>query len=476
MKTDEITLIVTPLEEEFGGPQLSKGLIGTRKYPSLGLGYIAAVLEEAGYSIDFIDMYLEDMTIKSLLSKLRRSNPTIVGISCDVVTFPTAKKVAAAIKHEFPESYLITGGPHTPIYPEEVLINSPFDASVRGEGDHTIVELVEALEKNQPLKTIKGLSFKEKGRININEDRPPIKKLDEIPFPARHLMQLHKYFSVIAKKGTFTTLISSRGCPYRCTYCLEQGPYRLRDPKCVVDELELIVNKYNITEVFFQDSTFTANMKHAEKICKEIINRRLDVKWECKTRVDRVSKNLLKLMKYSGCVRVHYGIESGNPRILKVLNKEFSLKQAIDAVDWAKEANIEILAYFMIGAPEENLGTISNTINFAKQLDPDFALFSITSAAPGIPIYENALRDGFFKLDYWKEYILGNIKTLPKLTFDTDEYNRDGLMKLMRRAFFKFYFRPRYILKRLRNLQSIQELSNNFSGFLKLFKSFFEKF
>ncbi|NVM30984.1 MAG: cobalamin B12-binding domain-containing protein [Candidatus Helarchaeota archaeon] len=474
MKIDQITLIVPPFEREIGVVPICSSIVGTRIFPSLGLGYIAAVLENVGHKIRYIDMYAEDLKIKDLLSRLRKSPPSIVGITSDVVTYYTARKIAFAIKRKFPDSILITGGPHTTLYPKELLINSSFDFCVRGEGEHTIIELIDALMKNQPLKDIKGLSYKENGNIFVNENRPLIKDLDKIPFPARHLMPMDKYCSPIAKKGKFTTIMGSRGCPFRCSYCLEQGPLRLRSPKNIVDEIEFVMQNYDISEFYFHDSTFTANVKHAVRFCQEIIKRKLNIIWECKTRVDCVSRNLLGLMKYAGCERIHYGIETGNPRIMKVLNKKLTLKQALNAINWTKEANIEVLTYFMIGSPHENLNTIADTLRFAKKLDPDFALFSVTSAGPGMAIYEAALKEGVFKKDYWMDFILGNIPDLPRLSFETDEYTREDLVKIAKKMYFQFYFRPRLILKRLRKIKSKQELYNHVYGLLNLIKSFFE--
>lgn len=477
MKIENITLIVPPLEPDLAGMQLSNSIVGTRKYPSLGLGYIAAVLEEAGYSVKYIDMYAEELNLKELLFKLKKSPPSFVGITCDLVTFVTAKKIAAVIRREFHDCYLIFGGALTIIYPKDLLLNNSFNAMVRGEGEITIIELMEALQKEKPLKNVKGLSFKENGNIYVNEDRPLIKNLDELPFPARHLMPIDKYYSVIAKKGKFTTLIASRGCPYHCTYCLEQGPLRLRNSESVVDELELVMQNYGITEFFFQDSTFSVNQKNTARLCQEIIIRKLDIKWECKTRVDSVSKNLLALMRKSGCARIHYGVEAGNPRIVKVLNKQFTLQQAMDAIKWTKAANIEILAYFIIGSPGENKRTIEDTIQFAKKLDPDFALFSIALAGPGMPWYETALKQNGYEIDHGREFLIGNIKgPIPRYYFITDEYDREGLKKLMRRAYFKFYFRPRVLIKRLQKIQSRQEMLNNISGVWYLIKSLFENF
>ncbi len=477
MDINEVTLINPPLERIIGSLILSCSIIAdTRKYPSLGLGYIAAALEKGGYRVNYIDMDADDLNFKGLFTRLRKSPPSVVGITSDIVTFYTAKKIAAAIKKEFPESFLVVGGPHTAIYPTELLETSSFDASVRGEGEATIVELTSTLKKGNSLGDIRGISYKENGTVRVNENRPLIKNLDEIPFPARHLMPLDKYYSVVAKKGNFTTILGSRGCPFHCTYCLEQGPLRLRSPENVVDELELVINDFGINEFFFQDSTFTMNMKHAARVCKEIIKRNLDIIWECRTRVDRVTKGLLKLLKLAGCQRIHYGIESGNQRVLNLLNKKTTLHQIENAVKWTKAADIETLTYFMIGSPGETLGTIQDSIKFAKKLNTDFALFTITTPGPGTPIYEDALKEGVFKTDYWREFILGNIKDLPRLVFETKEYDREELIKLLKRAYFEFYLRPRTILKRLRKLKSGQELMNNIRGVLNLFKSFFEKF
>lgn len=474
MDLNQITLIVPHLEQNWLNVACFE-IEKMSKYPFLGLGYIAAALEKAGYKVQFIDMFSEELALKDLFSRLEKSPPSIVGITSNIINFVTAKRVASNIKQKYPDSYLIIGGPHTNLYHRELLMNSPFDAVVRGEGEETIVELVETLRKNLPLKGVKGISYKENGTIYVNENRPRITNLDEIPFPARHLMPLEQYYSVLAKKRKFTTIFASRGCPFRCTYCVEQGSVRFRSPQNIVDEIETTIRRFKIREFFFLDSTFTANMNHTSDICNEIKKRKVDIKWECRTRVDHVSEDLLKLMKEVGCQRIHYGVESGNPSILKILNKGFTLQQVINAIKWTKNAKIDVLAYFMIGSPGENRRTIAQSIQFAKKLDPDWALFSITVPPCGTVMYERALKQGIIKRDYWREFILGNINQVPRIAFETNEYTRDDLTKILKKAYFGFYFRPRIILRRLRKIRSGREFLNNMQGVLKFIRSLFVK-
>lgn len=244
--------------------------------------------------------------------------------------------------------------------------------------------------------------------------------------------------------------------------------FRMRTAKNVVDEIEHVMRDFGIGEVFFYDDTFTTNRKRVIEICEEINSRGLDIIWDCRTRVDCVTKEMLYKMKEAGCTRIHYGVEAGDQRILNILRKGFTLEQVRQAFMWTKEAGIRTLAYFMIGSPGEDLRTIEKTFNLIWQLKPDYIVISTTNIHPGTDMYQSALETGYLKSDVWRDYTLGKIGYPPISTFETDEFTKGDLEKLIIRLYKKFYLRPRYIMNQLRKVGSFGEFCRYTRGALTL--------
>jgi anaerobic magnesium-protoporphyrin IX monomethyl ester cyclase len=290
--------------------------------PPLGLAYIAGALEKAGHEIMFIDAVAENLTRDEVRKKIKDFKTQIVGVTCLTPTILGALE-ACEISKEC-GAIVIIGGVHLEVYPKETLSYNFIDYGIIGEGEETVVELVDTIENNKPVNNILGIAYKENNEIKINPARI-VKDLDSIPMPARHLLPMDKYNSVISLHP-MTTMMSSRGCPFHCGFCFKgetDKVLRLRNPIKVVDEMEYVVKQYKVKEIMFYDDTFTWNKKHVEDICHEIIKRGLKIKWEAPTRVNTVTEELLELMKKAGCRRLRYGVESGDSQpfssILRVL-------------------------------------------------------------------------------------------------------------------------------------------------------------
>ncbi len=443
------------------------------KYPPLGLAYLAAVLKQYNYDVLIYDADLEDSDYRGLISKLKKKQPEIIGITSTSFTFLQAKNTARIAKKILPESKIIVGGPHVSIYPKEVLSNKEFDIAVLGEGEQTIIELIEKIEANQDLKDIKGIAYRKDKMVLQNEARPLIQNLDNLPFPARSLLKNEKYFYPFGKRNPFTTVITSRGCPYNCTFCLRASgihfgkQYRTRSPLNVIKELEEIVNNYKIREIFFYDDVFTLNQARIQELCKAIIKHRIDISWNCRTRVDVITPKLLKIMKRAGCERIHYGVESGDPLILKKLRKHISISQIEKAFSWTKENEIESFAYIMLGAPGETPNSIRKTMQLLKKIKSDYVGFFITTLFPGTDLYNDALKKKRLKTDVWKEFTIGKLKDQP-LPFLEENFSRTELQKLLKRSYQEFYFRPSFIWQKFKSLTSFTQLRINLRGFLLL--------
>ncbi|MBD3186238.1 radical SAM protein [Candidatus Bathyarchaeota archaeon] len=471
-----ILLIVPPVEEQYVSIITNTPLLTSiRKYPALGLGYVASMLEEKGYHVVYLDMFAMNMHYHEFRQFYQGNPVNLIGITTDMSSLVPAKKIASIVHEINDGSKVIIGGINMEIYPEDIMAFPGFDIGVIGEGEYTIIRLLDALEKQEDLYGVDSIVFKEDGKTIITSPRDYIRDLDELPFPARHLMPINHYVSNTSKRNVITTMITSRGCPFNCLYCVKESPYRKRSVANVCDEIEHIRYTLGIKEIMFVDSTFSVSVPRAIEICKEIMLRDIDITWEASTRVDCVSKELFHWMRAAGCVRIQFGVESGDERVLKILRKGITLSQARNAVAWAKKAGLEILINYMIGCPGDTLASIQKTINLAIALDSDFAVFTIATAGPGTDMMDIAMEQGLASPEVITDFIRGKIKYIPRIIFTTKEYDRKKLDELLSEAYRRFYFRPRYFLKRLKRIRSLSELWNHILGFKNVLKEVLRK-
>jgi len=465
----KVLLINPPAENEIlsCNPEIIKSERGFD--PPLGLLYLAGYIKKySDYELKIIDAQVERMNYHQLDEEIKKFNPDIVGITAMTFTLLDVLKSAKVTKKCCPKSKIVIGGPHVQIYPEETANLKNIDYVVLGEGEKIFLELIKNINNPEKLKLIKGLVFKERDKI-INTGRPDyFNNLDEIPFPPREILPYKKYFSLLAKEKTITTMFTSRGCPFQCAFCNRPAMgriFRARSAKNVVDEMEECL-KLGIKEIFIYDDTFTVDRQRVVDICNEIIKRNLKVIWDIRARVNTVDEELLFLLKKAGCERIHYGVEAGTEKILKVLNKQISLEQALEAFKLTKKAEIQTLAYFMIGAPTETKEDIMATIDFMKKLNPDFVQITLLTPFPGTKVYQWALEQKIFN-DYWKDFAK-NPQVGFKTKYWTKELSSDELEKLLTIAYKNFYIRPIYIIKRIFKIRSLSELLKKLKAGLKV--------
>ena len=468
----KILLINPPAKNEIGSntPPIVDEEQGV--FPPLGIMYVAAHAEKhTNHQVEILDTQVEQLSHLQIEQEISRRKPDIVGISVltfglidSMLTARSAKKAGRDIK-------VVMGGPHVSIYPEETITFPEVDYIVRGEGEVTFTELLQNIDDKNRLRNISGLVFKDNGGIVNTGLRDFIKDLDALPYPARHLTPYQKYRSLLAKESYITTMITSRGCPFQCTYC--NRPYmgkscRTRSANNVLDEMEECL-KMGINEIAIYDDTFTVNRQRTLDICDGILSRGLKIRWDMRTRVDVINKELLTRLKEAGCERIHYGIEAGTPEILKALKKGTTLEQIRNAIRWSKEAGISTLAYFMLGSPGETREQIIETIDFARSLEPDFAHFSITTPFPATELYQLGLEKGVIKEDYWREFARN-----PSPDFETpywqENLTREELIELINLAYKKFYVRPKYILKSAMKVRSLEEFKRKAKAGLRVFR------
>ncbi len=438
-------------------------------YPPLGLMYLAAYLtQNSDHQVQIIDMPVEKMTYETLEKEIKERAPDVVGIHATTFTIVDALLVANTVKKVKPHIHVCLGGPHTTIYPEETIDRPEIDFLVLGEGEVIFTELINALENGGDLKKIKGIVFKRGGKIINNGLAEPISDLNKLPFPNRKLIPYQKYHSIIARHPVITTFLTSRGCPYHCTFCYQfmGRNYRYRSVANVMEEIEECL-KLGIKEFFFFDETFTINRERALAICDEIINRKLDISWEIRARVNTVDREMLAKFKKAGCERIQFGVETSSPEILKIIKKGITITQVREAFKMAKDVGLTTFADFMIGLPTETREQALRTIEFSKELKPNYVQFGITTPLPATELYESGFEKGLYHEDYWRDFARNPSKEfIPKVW--EEHLLREELLFLLNYAYRSFYMRPSYILKELFRIKSFDELKRKVKGGLKI--------
>lgn len=369
----------------------------------LGLTYIAAVLEEEGYDVTIIDMNAEKIGDKDFRKRIKGFD--IIGITGMITEYQKILELITTVRETVPCAKIILGGPLATTLPKELLERTQADFIVIGEGEKTTPSLLNAIEREIEAYNVNGIAYKRNGHVVFTKPVVPINDLDSIPFPARHLLDMKKYI-----KNHFETfgyklegypkirsvnLISSRGCPYNCTFCFKGMwgyKWRGRSAKNIVDEIEFLVNNYNINGLFFNDDTFVLNKKRIFEFARLLKVRKLDIVWHCNGRIDLMQKDLLTVMHDAGCRGIAYGIESGNQSVLDRIDKRISLDQVRKVIKLTKKAGIKAAGCFMIGMLDETKETIQNTIEFARELNLDFYGFSVTTPFPGTSLYDEVVK------------------------------------------------------------------------------------
>src|SRR3989339_1955784 len=422
-------------------------------FPSLGLGYVAAVLEKDGHKVRFLDCTAEKISVNAIEGVLKRyDTPGFVGLTATTPLVNNARVIAAICKRIYPEVKVVLGGIHPSFMPDEVLGDGNVDFVVRHEGEITMKELVAG--KNP--KEILGLSYKSRGKIIHNPERPLIKNLDELPPPAYHLMPMKKYRPAIGnyKRLPAMSIFATRGCPGKCTFCQPTfgGMMRPRSAKNILEEIKLLQDNYGIKEISFYDDTFTVFRNVVKEFCETIIREKIDLTWSCFTRANFVNEELLALMKKAGCHLILFGVESADEQILKNVNKRISLDQVLKVIRTARKVGLETRDSFMFGNQGETEETIKKTINFAVKLDPDEVQFNIATPYPGTELFAWAKERGYIKSFDWNDYSMSNT------VFELPGLDRKKLQRYYSLAHRKFYFRPKVVLRRLFHIRSLDQL------------------
>jgi anaerobic magnesium-protoporphyrin IX monomethyl ester cyclase len=414
-------LLINPPQTFYRGSDLPAGNL------PLGLMYIAAVLDKAGYKVEILDAFMTDssfrkigdalivgMPYEKIKEEIRRRKPDIVGIAnpftCQV---EHAIKIGNIVKEVDPSILTVVGGPHVTVVPAEFLEEAKnIDIAVIGEGEHTMLDIVKFFEGTKEIGDVQGIAYRKDGKIKQNAPRPFIKNLDELPFPAYHLVDMEQYLSpkkieYRSFKDRAISMITSRGCPFNCNFCsvhLHMGKmFRAHSVNYVINHIEHVVNRYGVKTIFFEDDNLTFDLKRFEAICDKILERGIRFNWETPNgiRADYLTLNLLKKMKKSGCQSVFFGIESGDQFVLdNIIDKRLNLKEVVKVAKMCKDIGLKTAAFYIIGFPGEKKENMLKTVELALRLKRDFdvgMLLHFATPSLGTRLYEECQKKGYIE-------------------------------------------------------------------------------
>lgn len=427
-------------------------------FPPLGVLYIASVLKKDNHEV--MVSIVDNKNMKEELNRIEKFRPSVVGIS---IVSPTQMDLSGTLmkglKPLLKDAYFVCGGTAATVFYEFILNNFHVDAIVKGEGEEAIRELIGKIADKADISGVRGIVYKVNGRVITNPDRGIVHNLDEIPFPARELIDFEKYLrppgllrGMWIKRST--AVMTSRGCPAHCIYCSSNLIFgrtpRRRSVDNVISEIKHLIERYRVEAVWFSDDTFTLQKTWVMDFTRKLREERIDIKWGCQARVDTVDQEMLEEMKRTGCLQVDLGVESGSPDVLKALKKGSNPQMIEAAFRMIRKVGIRALATFMVGNPQEKHADIEMTSQLARRINSDFTIFFFTTAYPGTELFEMAKRNNWLKnTDYSRWFV----REAPALEIN---FSKDELIRIRSRLQNRFLLRN--IISSSRNPVFIQKM------------------
>ena len=445
-------------------------------YPPLNLLTVAGALIKDGHEVRVIDLdvYSQNEIFSEFQKTLMEFKPDYLGLTFASALYEQCLKIVDMAKEAFPNIIIAAGGSHASSDPESTLRDTKIDLAIMGEGDFTLSEYI----SGKPINEIKGLAYKENGEVHVNEKRPFLINLDELPYPAWDLIDITKYKIpyTTCRANPVAPIETSRGCAWGCTYCTKSvfgRNFRFKSPERVVDEIKLLV-KRGFKEFHIFDDMFTTRKERVKEICRLMIKDNVKIHWNCFNgiRSDMVDEELISLMKQAGCYRVSFGAESGDNEILKSIDKEQTVEIVRNAFKICAKVGMETVGFFMLGLPGEKEEHLRKTINFAKELNPDFAKFGIFIPLPSTPLYNELKEKGLITLASWSN--LGIHKGMDN--WKHPYLSQLTIKKYYGKAFREFYLRPAYVFKRFASSLKQGNIINDIRTFLSVrwYESFWD--
>lgn len=451
----------------------------------LGLCYIGAMLLRHDCSVTIFDNCVHEKPVGDEVKEVLAFQPDVVGFYATTMGFNAACQIAKGVKAADPNIKTVLGGPHATALPTLTVEKEEIDFAVFGEGEHTMVELVKAIEDGGGYSAIPGLAYKDGEGPHQNASRTAPQNMDDFPFPARHLLPpltLYRPAAIYWRRLPSVHIFTSRGCPFACTFCqssrLASGnifgkKVRSHSVEYSVEEIDRLVKDFGVKEILINDDTFNVSKKRVYAFCEAIMKRGLHkkIEWTCNIQVSTpiIEAPLFKAMKKAGCWQVMPGIESGSQQILDMIKKGITLEEAERAVRLAKEAGLVIKANFILGHPTETKETIEETVRFAKRIRAHFASVTLMSPLPGTELYDSAKDFGHFDpFDFDSVAFAGGTDKVP---FVPEGLTAEYLVETMHRVYRELYLHPRTVMMNLATVRSFEGLKTYWDALGTLLKS-----
>ncbi|MBZ0272959.1 B12-binding domain-containing radical SAM protein [bacterium] len=446
-----------------------------QKYEPLGMLYIAATTREAGYEVHVVDAHAEDLDVNGIKDRIREIGPDAVGISTLTCSGALVWELGRWIKAEDPSVLIVLGNVHASVYADQYLMNGCCDVVVHGEGEDTFVDVLRQAANGRHFDGIPSISWLDNGVVRQTSPAIVIEDLDRLPYPARDLVNQKLYsLTEISNQNYVTengdhgkTMVTSRGCVFRCEFCVVHAKRKQRYNvvEKVVDEMEMLERDYGASYVYIMDPLFMGRPRRVIEICDEIKRRGLSLKWGCDAHVNLITPPLIQAMASANCFELSLGIESGVQRLLDAVHKMSELSRVTEAVKTIRTySNIRIEGLFILGLPGETYAESLETIRFATTLDLDMAQFSIMTPYPGSPLFEELRAtgeldtgvrpDGSVDIDVWKRYSSYICFTDVDPIWVTPTQDIEQLRGLQKKALRRFYLRPKQIVKQIKRLRA----------------------
>jgi len=437
----KIMLIIPPssMKQRYGEFEAVGSL-----YLPLGLACIGAIGKAANHQVKVIDSEILQYSYDDIRREIIEFSPDLVGMSTFMSTIDYCYRIAGIAKEVNQKIKVVMGGSHATTHPQEAIGNPDVNFVVVGEGELVFKNLVKSIDEESDCSRVNGLVWKNNGTITINKKQDLIENLDEIPFPARELFPMDRYHSSAQLRGRRTLhLVTARGCPFRCSFCSSPLSFgrtiRYHSAERVIQEVKILIDEYKMDGMQFYDDVFTINRERVLAICDLLQKVNIKVPWSCFARVDRVDQELLRRMKEAGCYQIFYGIETGIPRLLDLIKKDFDIEEIKECFKLTREAGIEIHASLLLGLPTETVEESYQTFNFIIDLDPDYVQWEKYNPIPGTELYQLALKSGRLlttdrtKFDCWSS-----------LVYVPAGREAQEIIKTEKRFYRKFYLRPAF--------------------------------
>jgi len=423
-------------------------------YQPLGILYVATYLvkDQSDLEVKVIDAASPDMPYSQLRSLIAGFMPDVIGISTYTHTFIDALTISRIAKKLRQDIHVTMGGHHLSYFAKETLHHRTVDSVIIGEGEFKFARLIKNIRYNLPLEEVDGV-FTRHNQYDIGAYKKTdhfLPDISDLPFPDRSLVEGYQYGNMLTSNRRMTTIISSRGCPFNCTFCPQgREPYRPRSSQDVVDEIEDL-HKKGYTDFFFAEDTFNISKKKVLDFCNELMGRGLNVGWCCKARISGMNYETLSLMRKAGCYLINFGVETGTDEGLIEIQKETNTAQIRQVFDWCRKVGIQTMAYFMIGHPfEKTKRDIHNNISFLISLNADYCNINSVNPTPFTPLFDKGVQKGILSYAPWRTMVLTGKMFTPA---NWEEHlSKKEIQRLRNISILRFYFRPSYILFQLRN-------------------------